>query len=72
MQAPVSPTRRTNIVCVFAQTAGMKKNQIEGKVRKGAGDVEHPLDEAASKSCSGGDGGANGPLGLRAANDRLS
>jgi hypothetical protein len=50
----------------------MNNNQIEGKVQKGAGDVEHPLDRAASKTCSAAEGAGNGPLGLRATNDRLS
>ena len=50
----------------------MNNNQIEGKVQKGAGDVEHPLDKVASKSCSAAEGAGNGPLGLRATNDRLS
>jgi hypothetical protein len=50
----------------------MNYNQIEGKVQKGAGDVEHPLENAASKSCSAAEGAGNGPLGLRATDDRLA
>ena len=50
----------------------MNKNQIEGKVQKGAGDVKHPLDKAASKTCQAAESEGNGPFGLRATNDRLS
>ncbi|MGC1816776.1 MAG: hypothetical protein WA900_03880 [Casimicrobiaceae bacterium] len=50
----------------------MNKNQIEGKVQQGAGDVEHPVDKAATRTCSEAEGAANGRLGLRATNDRLS
>ena len=44
----------------------MNKNQIEGKVQKGAGDVKHPLDKAASKTCQAAESAGNGPFGLRA------
>ena len=45
--------------------------QIEGKVRKGARDVEAALDKAARKTCQALESTGNGPPGLRVTNDPL-